>query len=437
MNSVFKTILISSFSVFFILTGEVFANVKIVATVNSTFITRVDLENRVKFLAAVSGQKMSQDFFKQAASETLETLIDEALLIQEADNYKIKIPEHEIDAAIERLEKSNGKKKGYLKELTRTYGIPFNVIRKQLKAGLIAEMLRERDRPMMQVSKAELEARISQIESNRDKKHYKLAEIFIPSSAATDHAVMQQMAQISSYLNQGAPFSILAQQFSKASSKDNGGAIGWISESALKPDFKEAVAKLQKGRHSAVFKTTNGYYILMLMDVKNTAPELDGETAYSYIHAIYPLSTTASQDQIINVFNKCAQISHSASSPERFKELARGAGADVREIKSVNADEIPPVVADLLATLTPCKNEAGEYRKCKPSNPIRTAQGVFVFLMSEVHKSKSGELNRQKIENIIANEKLHQVAAKQIRDLRRVAHIDNRFKGSSSSSAAA
>ena len=74
----------------------------------------------------------------------------------------------------------------------------------------------------------------------------------------------------------GADFSGLAQEFSNGPSSPNGGQLGWFGPGMMVPPFEEAVSKLEKGQISGPVKTSFGWHVIKLNDLRSLpTPDLE------------------------------------------------------------------------------------------------------------------------------------------------------------------
>jgi parvulin-like peptidyl-prolyl isomerase len=75
-------------------------------------------------------------------------------------------------------------------------------------------------------------------------------------------------------LDTGSDFADLARTYSEGSNKDQGGELGWVTQSgklAIRADLWPYIAKLEPGQHSDVIPTEDGYYyILQIEDRKKS-----------------------------------------------------------------------------------------------------------------------------------------------------------------------
>lgn len=104
----------------------------------------------------------------------------------------------------------------------------------------------------------------------------RLAQIFLPvapgASADQAQAAEDQIGDLRRRARaRGADFGALARQSSQhKDSADKGGDMGWLSEDALIPEIREAVAGLDKGAVSAPIRSQAGWHLIRLTDRKES-----------------------------------------------------------------------------------------------------------------------------------------------------------------------
>jgi peptidyl-prolyl cis-trans isomerase C len=69
-------------------------------------------------------------------------------------------------------------------------------------------------------------------------------------------------------LKAGADFAALAKEKSKCPSAQRGGDLGWMQKGRMEPAFDEAAFSLKSGKLSGVVKTSKGYHIIKVEDVR-------------------------------------------------------------------------------------------------------------------------------------------------------------------------
>ncbi|MFE0755692.1 peptidylprolyl isomerase [Inquilinus sp. NPDC058860] len=102
----------------------------------------------------------------------------------------------------------------------------------------------------------------------------RLAQIFLPvppgASEAETKAAEDRIGELRRRARaRGADFAALARQASQhKDSADKGGDMGWLSEDALIPEIREAVAGLEKGAVSTPIRSQAGWHLIRLVDRK-------------------------------------------------------------------------------------------------------------------------------------------------------------------------
>jgi len=92
--------------------------------------------------------------------------------------------------------------------------------------------------------------------ANASKPRYRVAEIYIeasPEIGGMEGALEGANAMITQ-VKGGAPFALLAQQFSSAASAARGGDVGWVREGELRPEIDAVIKQMVDGSLS---KTSN------------------------------------------------------------------------------------------------------------------------------------------------------------------------------------
>lgn len=105
-------------------------------------------------------------------------------------------------------------------------------------------------------------------------RQYQIAQIFIALPADTDKAAQEKaqakMDEARKKLRQkGVSFEDVARDYSEdASSAERGGLLGWVTEQAMIPEVRSAVAGLEKGAVSEPIKVGDGWHLVRLIDTK-------------------------------------------------------------------------------------------------------------------------------------------------------------------------
>ena len=382
----------------------------IAAVVNDDIITTYDLRQRIVFMLATTGTEQTEDNLRRVQAQALRNLIDEHLQMQEADRFELSISDQEVNQSVARLIGRNGLDPQEVVQRLAAAGISIETMRDQVRSdtawqkivnGLFGQRIR--------ISDSVIDETLSRITANASKPSYRVAEIYIeatPDIGGQDGAMEGAKAMIAQ-LAQGAPFPLLAQQFSSAPSAASGGQIGWVKEGELRPEIDAVLPQLDVNEVSNPIPVPGGVYVVALLETKVstsdtlyrlrqvTAEADDFETAKARIAAIAP------------DLGDCSTL---AEDVKAFEDVT---SADMGELK---ASELNPQLTDVLAN-----TEVGGL-----SDPIERPGGATAIMVCNRTSTGSEIPTRDEIENRLMDNQLAQASRKHLRDLRSKATISVR-----------
>lgn len=180
------------------------------------------------------------------------------------------------------------------------------------------------------VTDAELQARFQDsIKQNAANIERRAQHILIPVDAkTTDAAAKTQIESLAARIRAGEDFGALAKQFSQdPGSAANNGDLGFAPQGTYVPEFEAALSKLAINQVSAPVKTTYGYHLIKLLEVRNPAaadfttqkPQLEATLRKEKADALY--------SDAINKLNELAVDSDS------IVELAKNYQLPVQTLK--------------------------------------------------------------------------------------------------------
>lgn len=220
-------------------------------------------------VAVVNGQKLTREeltkkLWWQYAAQGLTELIDEKLLLAEADRLKIKADPKELEARYNSLAASQDKA-AFEKNLKSVGWSPADLkdlLRRQLtiRATIIAAK-------KLAVTDADAK---TFFDANKERlgapETVKLSQIFVNTKAEADDAY-DLLTSV------GADFAKLSSlKSSDANLRKNSGAIGFISKGMLLPEIEKEVFSLQPGQYTKPMATGNGFSIFKAEERKSGQP---------------------------------------------------------------------------------------------------------------------------------------------------------------------
>ncbi len=238
----------------------------IVATVNGQAITLADVDNRRRLLAASVGLPMTPAILDRLTAPIERELIDETLREQEMRRRHIAVPEAAVREAIATIEQRNNMPPGSLLQRLAAAGIDPSTLLNQLRAQIgWGQAVRQALGSRAFVSAADIADREAALRAEAGQTEYNVGEIFLPAQGAKQQ---QQAASVADLIIQqlrlGAPFPLIAVQFSQSQSALSGGNLGWVQANQLDPEVLRVVKEMPPGAISNPIQVPGGEVIVTL-----------------------------------------------------------------------------------------------------------------------------------------------------------------------------
>jgi peptidyl-prolyl cis-trans isomerase SurA len=246
----------------------------VAAIVNDDVISTFDVRQRANLILLSAGVRSTPEIQQRARAQALRDLVDERLQLQETKEFDITVSAAEIDQRIAQIARANETTPAQFLQGLSQSGVGVATLRQQVEADtawnrLMTGLYRTRVR-ISPVAIRETQARIA---ANATRPQYLLSEVFLPTEGETNIAEVQAGAErLLEQMQQGAPFPLIARQFSASPSAAAGGDLGWLSSAELAPELQTVVERLQPGQVSVPIRTENGFYILALRDRRAGIP---------------------------------------------------------------------------------------------------------------------------------------------------------------------
>ena len=191
----------------------------------------------------------------------LQQLIDRSLTAQEADKYQVKVSEADVDTAVENFKKMNKLDQAGLEKALAAEGLAYKDYRARMKEEILQSMLINRAvRSKVIITDTDLE---TYYESHRDEftgvKKYHLRNILMEKEA--------DLLAVEAKLGQGHSFAQLAKDHSLATNAAEGGDLGVFDVNSFSQGIKNELLRLDKGQHSKVLETGQGYQLIYVEDI--------------------------------------------------------------------------------------------------------------------------------------------------------------------------
>jgi peptidyl-prolyl cis-trans isomerase SurA len=395
----------------------------IVAVVNSDIISNEDIANRTRLFAMSTGMPITPDVLDRLRPQITRQLIDERLRLQEIQRRKIVVPDQEIADAIKQIETNNGMQPGALRQKLAADGVGMRTLIDQVRVQLgWTDVLRQVLGTKTQITPAEIDEQKALLAQQTGKPEYNVGEIFIPVDDPANTADAQRFTEtVITQLRAGAPFPVVAAQFSQSQSALQGGEEGWLQQNQLDPAVARLVQEMPPGAISNPVKVPGGFSIVQMRGKREIGNDM--ATVLSLRQLFIPFTSplnqqnpTDQQKQALErarnygaTIHTCAQMEAASKAENSPRPVDPG---DVR-LESVT----PPQFRQLLATLP----------DGKASQPLIATDGISVVIVCSRDQKNVAQLSDQEIRNRLINERVELTARQVQRELRRRAIID--FRG--------
>ncbi len=394
----------------------------VVAIVNDNVISSYDLQQRVLLLVATSGVQPTAQNTPQFEQEAVNELIDEALEMQEVhraekdQKFKIVADDDAVNRRIDEIAQQSPYKTGdRLLEAFAGAGIQPATFRAQIRADLSWQdwMHGRYGGSRLKISPAQINAVVSEIEAQAAKPQFLLGEILIDADHAGGMAQAETAgAQLVTQLQQGAPFTQVARQFSSASTAATGGDTGWLSQAELPAELRPVVEQLRPGELSKPIPAQNGVYIVLLRDKRA------GSTAelISLKQAAISLPPDASPQAVADAQRKLVALRGELKDGCDGLEAKAGRidGVVAGDLGEADLKDLKPEFRDAVQSLT-----AGQV-----SEPIRTDAGLHLIAVCGRRQAGVNIPPTDEIEARLKEQEISLISKRQLRDLRNSATIE-------------
>ncbi len=394
---------------------------EIVAVVNGQIVTRRDVEDREHLFALSTGLTESPDVLNRLRPQITRQLIDERLRMQEIQQRHINVPVSRIADAIADIEKRNNMPTNALRDRLAKDGVAMTTLIDQIRVqlawtGVLREQLGERAR----VTSAEIRQRQEALKREAGQPEYQISEIFVPVEDPKNTADALKFSNtVIGQLHAGAPFPIVAAQFSQSQTALDGGSLGWVQADNLDPEVVAIAKAMPVGAISNPIRVAGGYDIIALAGrrVSGTqmATVLDLRQAFvPFDVPLNPQAPTAQQQQALAKATALSKTAHGcgeieAANTSYGSKRPGNPGA-------VQLDRLNPQMAHVLDPLP-----VGQ-----ASHPLVSSDGIDVIMVCSRTEKNLAERDTGEIADQLLNDRVELVSRQLNRDLHRRAVIDMR-----------
>ncbi len=386
----------------------------IAAVVNGQLITNGDVENRARLLALSTGMPLTPEILARLTPQITRELIDQTLQLQEINKRKVVVPEADIAAGIAHIEQGNNMAPGDLRARLQASGVDFQTLISQIRTEIgWQDVLHQVLGPSLRPTPGDMAAEKKSLKAQIGSTQYHLAEIFIPVTDPADDQSAQNFATtVIQQLRQGAPFPIVAAQFSQADSALQGGDLGFLPLNQLDPSVAAVVQTMPVGAISNPIRVPGGYDIVQMQGTHKVGE--DTQTTLSMRQTFVPYPTSITNGVVgpaqAAVITKLVQDGHNVHSCSDMEALNNADGKTrPADPGPVNLAQVtPPAFQTLLANLP-----VGQV-----SRPLVAQDGVSIVIVCSRQTSPVGLPSDNDIGDAIISQRVQMESQQLLDDLR-------------------
>ncbi|NWK77436.1 peptidylprolyl isomerase [Aquitalea sp. LB_tupeE] len=397
---------------------------RIVAVVNKTVITNLDLQNRIDaVIQQLKGQNITPPSRDVLAHQVLEQMITEQTQLEYASSNGIRVDDHDLDLAIADLAKQNKLDvKGLQAQLAKE-GVPFARFREEIRREIILARLKNNEiGSRINVTDSEVDQVLKSAQS-ANRNEYHLATILVSTPERADAKQLDNLAAKASKalaeLNDKQPFAKVAATYSDAPNGIKGGDLGWRPAATLPQEFVSLLDSLNPGQHTGVIRTPQGFMIFQLIEKRGgNQPMLVEQyhTSHILIRTNEAVSDTDAKNRILQIRDRILRGA-------KFAEMAKLYSEDGSNVKGgdlgwVNKGDMVPEFEKAMLALP-----VGTV-----SEPVRSPFGWHLILVdAKRNQDVSADRERQTIKQQLRLRKLDQAYLDWVRQLRDSAFVEQRL----------
>ena len=402
---------------------------RIIAVINDDVVMKSELDEKVR---TVKSQLNEQGTALPPTSilekQVLDRLILSKLQIQMAENTGIRVDDESLNRTISNIAAENKLSLAEFREILESDGYSYEKFREDIRHEILTSRLRQRQVDnRITVTEREIKNFLDNKEHQGEiETEYSLAHILVSTpegiSAAEREDSKKVAEKVLNDLKNNGDFAQLAATYSDSQDALDGGKLGWRKAGQVPTLFAESVADMEKGDVSNLIRSSSGFHIIKLLDVRSTEQHVVTQTNARHI-----LIRT---DELItdkDARNRLKQLLLRIKGGDDFADLARGhsndtvSAADGGSLGWVSPGDLVPEFENAMNSLAP-----GQV-----SGPFQTQFGHHIVQVLERREHDSTEdVKRAKAREAIRRRKVEEAHQNWLREMRDDAYVEYRTEGS-------
>jgi len=289
---------------------------RIVAVVNDEPITQSEIDMSFapiyqQYTHSYEGTTLMEKL-EEARLGVLNQLIEDKLILQEAQSLEIEVSDDDVEARINELKQRFSSSQEFLEKM-REEGLTIRSLRQRNRDQMMVQRLKQYQvYSRVSVSPQEVENYYNDHldEYTQDEK-VKASTIMVRKDADVEDqtAVSDAMTAILNTYKAGTSFADLAREHSQEAHAQDGGALGFVTKGDMIASVDEAIFATNVGELSEIIESDIGYHVF-LIEAKQEKKVTDFEALKETIrNAVFRQKVEERYTAWIGELNKNAYIS--------------------------------------------------------------------------------------------------------------------------------
>lgn len=399
---------------------------RIVAVVNDDVIVHSEMQARLRSVIEQLGKSgVPAPPGDVLEKQVLEQLILDRLQMQIAANTGIRVDDDTLNRQIADIARQNKLTLREFRDILERDGFDFGTFREDIRNELIKSRVQQRQvQDRVQVTDRDIDNYLAtQQKQGGNNPEYHVGHILV---AVSDGASPEELAEarakaedIVVRLRDGANFGHIAAAESDGRQALEGGDLGWRKAGELPTLFEEVVPKLDKGEVSDVIRSSSGFHLIKLLDIRGAERHVIKQTHARHI-LIKPNEITTSESARTRLMVLRSRIVNSAN----FNDLARANSEDPGSaVKGGDLGWLSP--GD---TIPPFEKSMDSLADGEISEPFETQFGWHIVqVLGRRDRDSTVEVQRAKAAEALRNRKVDEELQSWFRQIRDEAFIEYRL----------
>ncbi|MES2984534.1 MAG: SurA N-terminal domain-containing protein [Pseudomonadota bacterium] len=388
--------------------------VGIAAVVGDDIITSTDVAERRDLIMATAGIPATVENQAKLTPRIVQSLVDEALELQEAKRQSLVVSDDEVGKAIEQMSATRPQAEGTLKDFITQKGLSMRSLENQMRAQLAwAKVVQRKLRRNVTISQDEILRAQQSAAAAPGEDEIRLATLAVSVDAGLNEAAAKKLSdEIALQLKAGTEMPTLAARYIKQPQVQFSPPV-WVAENAMQPALQQTLRSMKNGEVTPPLQGGKGFQFIQMLDRK-TLPKQADATEFAIKQILIPVPPK--RDKVSLAKLRTAASTLRSNPGDCMSETLPATGFDAKaKFVRTHFGAMTPEQRAIVNHL-----EVGDI-----SEPLMSPEAVRLVMLCEKIEPSGGNVPQaEEVRKQLFAEKLELEAQKLLRNLRRDAYID-------------